>query len=388
MTKRFYLDYNATAPVRPEVIDFVARVMAEEGNPSSVHGAGRTARSRVEEARHQLAALLSCKAPEIIFTSGGTEANNLALGCAMERSLAISAQEHDSVRAPANARNPVLLPVTEDGLLDLEALSSVLEEMQSPLVSVMYANNETGVLQPIAEIAERVHAAGGLLHCDAIQAVGKIPVDFRELKLDMMSVSAHKFGGPQGAGALILREGLTLSPRQSGGGQELGRRAGTENVAAIAGFGLAASLAEEGIADASRLAAFRDMMETEILKLSPSSVIYGAKAPRLANTSCISMPGVPAELQVMNLDLAGIAVSAGSACSSGKVKASHVLQAMGADDMAAGSAIRISLGRMTGEAAVSALVRNWGELYARKSPAASGGGIAGQHRSPALSKQK
>ncbi len=367
MAKTVYLDFNATAPIRPEVVNAMVAVMEAGGNPSSVHQAGRTARNRVEEARGRLARLLGCKPPEIIFTSGGTEANNFALSSFPDRPLLISAGEHDSVLAVA--RNAVQLPLTSDGQLDLAALGVCLDEAgEGALVSVMLANNETGVIQPVAEIAALVHEKGGLFHCDAIQGAGKIPVDFKALGADMMSVSAHKFGGPQGIGALVLRDGLAVPPLLKGGGQELGRRAGTENVAGIVGMGVAAQSAHEGLDNYEMVAKLRDRLEAQLLNISPESHIYGHETPRLPNTTAISMPGVASELQVMSLDLDGIAVSAGSACSSGKVKASHVLKAMGASDEEAGSAIRISLGWTTTEVEIDRLVASWRKLYQRKSP--------------------
>lgn len=367
MANTVYLDFNATAPIRPEVVDAMVTIMAAGGNPSSVHQAGRTARNRVEEARSRLAQLLGCKPPEIIFTSGGTEANNFALSSFAGRPLLISAGEHDSVLAAAG--DAVRLPLKADGLLDLAALGACLDTAgEGALVSVMLANNETGVIQPVAEIAALVHQKGGLFHCDAIQGAGKIPVDFKALGADMMSVSAHKFGGPQGIGALVLRDGLAVPPLLKGGGQELGRRAGTENVAGIVGMGVAAQSAREGLDAYKTVTTLRDTLEAQLLDMSPDSHIYGREAPRLPNTTTISMPGVASELQVMTLDLDGIAVSAGSACSSGKVKASHVLKAMGASDEEAGSAIRISLGWTTTEVEVDRLVESWRKLYQRKSP--------------------
>ncbi|WP_199899441.1 aminotransferase class V-fold PLP-dependent enzyme [Sneathiella glossodoripedis] len=345
MTHAIYLDYNATAPIRPEVISLVSEVMSEGGNPSSVHALGRKARARVEGARRQLASLVECKAQEIIFTSGGTEANNMVFNGFEGRKLIIGAGEHDSVLASAMQQNAVQVPLNTDGVIDLDALNSLLSTIEEPaLISVMMANNETGVIQPISEIVELAREHSALVHTDAIQAVGKIPVSFSNLGVDIMTVSSHKIGGPQGQGALILREGVPISAGQKGGGQELGRRGGTENVAGIAGFGLAAEMAALEIDKISALAELRDHLEAEITQYCPHAVIYGKSALRLPTTSCISMPGVGAELQVMNFDLAGIAVSAGSACSSGKVKASHVLTAMGASDEAASEAIRVSLG--------------------------------------------
>ncbi|MDF2367467.1 cysteine desulfurase family protein [Sneathiella sp.] len=367
MAKPVYLDFNATAPIRPEVVTAMVAMMEQGGNPSSVHQAGRTARNRVEEARSLLAHLLGCKAPEIVFTSGGTEANNFALSAFPDRPLFISAGEHDSVLAAAGPA--IRLPLKSDGLLDLAALETQLSEAgQGALVSIMLANNETGVIQPIAEIAALVQGKGGIFHCDAIQAVGKIPLDFAALGVDMMSVSAHKFGGPQGIGALVIRDGLAVPPLLKGGGQELGRRAGTENVAGIVGMGTAARSAMEGLEGYTAIANLRDSMEARLLEISPESHIYGRNAPRLPNTTTISMPGVASELQVMSLDLDGIAVSAGSACSSGKVKASHVLTAMGASAEEAGAAIRISLGWSTTPDDIDRLVESWARLYRRKSP--------------------
>lgn len=369
MTDIIYLDFNATAPIRPEVIAAMVTTMEAGGNPSSVHQQGRTSRNKVEEARRQIANLFNCKAQEIIFTSGGTEANNFAFSGLANRQLMISATEHDSILSAAAAREPAIIRVDNNGIIDLVDLEAQLQAASGPvLVSVMMANNETGVIQPIKDIAQIVHKQGALLHCDAIQAVAKVPVDFKDLGLDMMSISSHKFGGPQGMGALILREGLAIEPVVKGGGQELGRRAGTENVAGIVGFGVAASLAEERLKEQDRVRQLRDGLENTFLKISSGAVIYGAEAPRLPNTVSISMPGVPSELQVMNFDLAGIAVSAGSACSSGKVKASHVLMAMGIPEAEAGTVIRISLGTTTTSADIAAVLKSWTALFQRKSP--------------------
>jgi len=369
MNNSIYLDYNATAPIRPEVIELMGLVMTEGGNPSSVHAAGRRALSRMEKARSQIGALINSKPQEVIFTSGGTEANNLALKAFADRPLLVSQAEHDSVLATALTQDVVYFPIEEDGTVDLEVFSRKLGECTTPpLVSLMLANNETGVIQSIKSIADLVHEVGGLVHTDAIQALGKIPVDFRSLGVDMMSLSAHKIGGPQGMGALILREGLAMQSIQKGGGQEKGRRGGTENVAGIAGFGLGASLAGANLDVYNEIEVLRDEMEDAILALSPGSIVYGKGVRRLPNTSCISMPGVGSELQVMNFDLANIAISAGSACSSGKVKASHVLTAMGAPEAQASEAIRISLGWMTTKAHLDKFIQTWGQLYKRKSP--------------------
>lgn len=372
MTTGIYLDYNATSPIRHDVITLVAAVMTEGGNPSSVHASGRRARQRVETARRKLAALVGCKPQEIIFTSGGTEANNMALNGFPTRSLMVSAGEHDSILAPAVLAPGTHLILDCNGIVDLPTLEAALKASDTPvLVSIMLANNETGVLQPIRQITELVHEYGGLIHTDAIQAVGKISLNFKDLGVDLMTVSAHKIGGPQGQGALIVREGLPLEAGQRGGGQELGRRGGTENVAGIAGFGLAAEMAQAELDQMQIIAGLRDDMERQLKQFCADATVYGAAVERLPNTCCLSMPGVNSELQVMNFDLAGIAVSAGSACSSGKVKASHVLTAMGTSEIEASEAIRISLGRGTTAAEIDKFIEIWQKLYEKKTPKTS-----------------
>jgi cysteine desulfurase len=319
VSRQTYLDHNATTPVRPEVVAAVAEALALGGNPSSVHARGRAARRAVEAARREVASLVGAGEAEIVFVSGGSEANQLALkGTGRER-IIVSAIEHDSVlRANPGAE---LIPVTGDGLVDCAALAAMLADDTRPaLVSVMYANNETGVLQPFAEIAALAHANGALLHCDAIQGAGKLPLDRARLGADLISLSAHKLGGPPGVGALVVAPGIALRPVQTGGGQERGRRAGTENVAGIAGFGRACTLAAAEIADYAGLAELRDVAERRLRALAPEARIFGAAAPRLPNTLCITMPGVSAETQIMALDLAGVMVSAGAACSSGKIR--------------------------------------------------------------------
>lgn len=363
-----YLDYNATAPLRPEAADAVSEALAQGGNPSSVHASGRAARHRVELARAAVAALVGVATRQVAFTSGGTEANHTALSATGAARLIVSAIEHDSVLAAARnmKRELDILPVLPDGLIDLTALERLLAQDGRPtLVSVMLANNETGVVQPVTDAAALAHEHNAVVHCDAVQAAGKLPVDFNTLGVDMLSLSGHKLGAPAGVGALIVSEALAFSPRQTGGGQEFGRRAGTENLAGIAGMGAAAPVAA-ALEDTDRLRALRDAMETRLLGIAPGSRIFGADAPRLPNTTCITMPGVSAELQVMALDLAGVAVSVGAACSSGKVQASHVLRAMGADEEAAGSAIRISTGWTTTPADIDRLVEAWSALYQRK----------------------
>jgi cysteine desulfurase len=369
-----YLDYNATAPVKPRVIEAMAVALREGGNPSSVHAAGRLARNAVEEARIRLAELLGAAPENIIFTSGGTEANNQAICTAVGiRRVLISAVEHDGVLAAANASGAKVeeIPVNLDGLVDLEALDAMLAAGEGKtLVSIMLANNETGVIQPIAKLAEIAHAHGALLHCDAVQAPGKIAVDFAALGADTMSMAAHKMGGPQGIGALIHRPGLEVRPLIAGGGQERGRRSGTENVAGIVALGVAAELAAGDVEKAPSIAALRDHLEAEVLKVSPDSTIFGVAAPRLPNTANFTMPGVAGETQVMAMDLAGYAISGGSACSSGKVKRSRVLVGMGASDADAVNAIRVSLGPTTSAEDIEGFLAAWTALLRKKGVAA------------------
>ena len=363
MTDTIYLDHNATTTVRPQAAQAVIDALSMCGNASSVHRFGRLAKRVLEDARERVAVLVGAKPSQVIFTSGGTEANNLALhGSGCVRVLA-SSVEHVSV---LDARDRVTeIPVDNEGLLNLDALSALLDSGQnSTLVSVMYANNETGVIQPIREIAEQAHARQALFHCDAIQGAGKTALSFADTGADLLSLSAHKIGGPQGVGALIVREGLDLAPVISGGGQELRKRAGTENLPGIAGFGAAAEAAFANIENFQRLAVLRDRLEMLIGRLAPVK-IFGAGVERLANTSCFTMPGVNAEVQVMGLDIAGVAISAGSACSSGKVEPSHVLRAMDVDEQHAGSAIRVSFGWDSKDSDVERFVEAWGTVYSR-----------------------
>lgn len=359
-----YLDYNATAPLRPEAASAMVSALDLCGNASSVHRYGRLARRAVEDAREAFATAVDARAADIVFTSGGTEANNLALR-GSGRTLFISAVEHDSVRAARDDAG--VIRVDRDGVVDLRHLEELLAAVDAPvLVSVMLANNETGVVQPIAEVVALARRFGALVHCDAVQALGKIPLSFAALDVDMMTLSAHKLGGPQGVGALIIRDGVDVAPLLRGGGQERSRRAGTENVAGIAGFGAAASLTGQAVADAPALEALRDGIEARVRAIVPDAVIYGVDAPRLPNTSCIGLPGVSNEVQVMALDLAGVAISAGAACSSGKLTPSHVLQAMGAGDDAAARAIRVSLGWQTSAADCDRFVEVWTALASRR----------------------
>jgi cysteine desulfurase len=375
MVERAYFDWNATAPLRAQAREAMVAALGLTGNASSVHAEGRAARQVIEVARQNVAALVGAEAKNVTFTSGATEANMLALTPALEiggrkalrDKLFFSASEHPSVRSggrfPVQAQEE--LPVTNAGLLDLHALRHALARAERPLVSVMLANNETGVIQPIAEIAQIVHEANGILHVDAVQGAGRIDCDIAALGADLISLSAHKLGGPQGIGALVRRDDLHIAePLIRGGGQERSLRAGTENVAAIAGFGAAAAAAQAARqADAIRMAALRDSLEAGIKALTPQAVIFGAdappKVPRLPNTSLIAVPGIKAETAIIAFDLNGIALSSGAACSSGRVQASHVLAAMGVDTDLARGAVRISLGWTTTERDVETLLNVW-----------------------------
>ncbi|HXQ53096.1 MAG TPA: cysteine desulfurase family protein [Stellaceae bacterium] len=359
-----YLDWNATAPVPREVADAMADALARCGNASSVHRWGRAARQAIEQARSEVAALAGAPEDEIVFTGSGSEANQTALRGFPGRRVLVSALEHDSVRlAVAECE---LVPALGAGTVDLAALERMLSDDSRPaLVSLMLANNETGAIQPVAEAAHIAHAAGALIHCDAVQAAGRIALDKDALGADLVTLSAHKIGGPQGVGALVVSPDLPLAPLIAGGGQERGRRAGTENVAGIVGFGVAARLACARLGDQARIAALRDRAERRLLAVAPEARIFARDVARLANTLCIAMPGVPAATQVMALDLAGVMVSAGAACSSGKVRRSPTLEAMGVAPDLADCAIRISLGWSTSDADIDHLVEAWGALHAR-----------------------
>lgn len=368
MKNMIYLDYNATAPIRRAVITAVAEAMDVCGNPSSVHGAGREARALVEQARAQVAALAGARARDVTFCSGGTEASNTVIRGAGAASLIISSIEHDCVRAAAAASGlPIFeIPVDGDGVVDMTVLEHHLKEAPKPaIVSVMYANNEMGAIQPIADIVALAHENGARLHTDAVQAAGKIMIDRAALGADYLTLSAHKIGGPQGVGAIISAPTAPLKALIAGGGQELSRRSGTENVAGIVGFGVAALEAMADIAMADKLGIMRDRLESEIKAHTNAAQIVAERAPRLANTSCIAMPGVKGETQVMHFDLSGICVSSGSACSSGKVKVSHVLDAMGYEAGVADASVRISLGYNTGDDDIDRFVAAWKKLYDR-----------------------
>jgi cysteine desulfurase len=348
----------------------MSSALAEFGNPSSVHSFGRAARRVVEDARRKVAALVAARPDDVVFTSGGTEANNLALrGSGRRRTLA-TAIEHPSVLEAADGIESV--PVDGNGIVDLEALARTLEGADTPaIVSVMLANNETGVVLPVAEAARIAHRNGALFHCDAVQAAGRIALSMEALGADMLTLSAHKMGGPKGVGALIVSDRVQLHPIICGGGQERGRRSGTENLPGIAGFGAAAEVAAAGVDTAWAMASLRDRLEDLILRDVPQARIIGAGVQRLPNSWCVALPGISAETQIMALDLAGFAVSAGSACSSGKVRASHVLRAMGLADDIAACAIRVSLGAGNDESDIDAFVAVYGEFASRAGTSAA-----------------
>ncbi len=365
MKSRTYLDHNATAPLRPVARAAVLAAMDAGGNASSVHAEGRAARALIDDARAIVAAGLGVRPDMVVFTSGGSEANNLALRASGPRALIVSAVEHPSVLAAARADGRFLaeIPVNRNGIVDLDRLAGLLAAAQAPaLVSVMLANNETGVIQPVKAVGELVHAHDGLLHVDAVQAFGRLPVRFALLGADLLTLSAHKLGGPLGAGVLVVSDRVRLDPLIRGGGQEFGRRAGTENAAAIAGFAAALrDIAEKLLPNAD----LRDDLEKHFKAIAPDIVVFGAGAPRLVNTTCFAVPDLDAQTALMGFDLAGVAVSSGSACSSGKVTRSHVLSAMGIGDELAAGAVRISLGWTTGKEDIEAAVAAWQVIVAR-----------------------
>ncbi|MCP1766465.1 cysteine desulfurase family protein [Bradyrhizobium japonicum] len=372
MPSRVYLDWNATTPLRAEARTAMLAAWELIGNPSSVHAEGREARRLVEEARATLAAAVGALPRNVVFTSTGTEANALALSPGLRRSsggaveqLLVSAVEHASVlsggRFPADKVSQI--PVTRAGVIDLDRLKALLGDGPPALVSIMAANNETGAIQPIAEAAGIVHGSGGLLHIDAIQALGKIPFDIKTVDADLATFSAHKIGGPKGVGALVLAEGIAgLEPVLRGGGQELSRRAGTENVAGIAGFGAAVRAALQTLPeDAERMATLRDSLENGIRGIA-GAMVFADHVKRLPNTILFTAPGLKAETAVIGFDLEGVAVSSGSACSSGKVQPSHVLSAMGYDATVAQGAVRLSLGWSTEPDDINRALEAWRKL--------------------------
>jgi cysteine desulfurase len=373
--ERSYFDWNATAPLRPQAAAALNEALGVPGNPSSVHAEGRAARRMVERAREQVAALVGAEPGNVVFTSGGTEANLLALTPAIETAqdkrprdrLLLSAIEHSSVQSGGRVPRSMIenIPVHSDGRADLAALSEAVRRASRPLVSLMLANNETGVVQPVAEAAAITHATGGLLHVDAVQGPGRIPCDIEALGADLLTISAHKLGGPKGVGALVRRcDDIHFpDPLIRGGGQERGLRAGTENVAGIVAFGAAAAAArEQGRGEAERMRTLRDALEAGLKAIAPLAVIFGETAERLPNTTLFAVEGMKAETAVIAFDLEGIAVSSGAACSSGKVQPSHVLAAMGVSRALTRGGVRVSLGWATTESDIKRFLGAWRKL--------------------------
>ncbi len=370
---RTYLDWNAGAPLRPEARAAALEALDLVGNPSSPHAEGRRVRAIIENAREEVAALVGARPAEVIFTSGATEANNAVVAGGWETVL-VAGIEHDSVMEPARRLAAagkvrlVDLAVRADGAVAVETVAGRSGDWQAGrgLLTLQLANNETGVVQPVAAAADIARSLALATHTDAVQAAGRIAIDFAELGIDYLSLSAHKLGGPKGVGALVIRDGAGLPAFIAGGGQERRRRAGTENVPAIAGFGAAARAAASDLATIDRVRALRDRVETEAKAITPDAIVIGGQTERLPNTTCIALPGASAETIVIALDLAGVAVSAGAACSSGKVGASHVLEAMGVAPARARAAIRVSLGWGSTEADVTAFAAAWAYVAARR----------------------
>lgn len=365
--ERTYLDHNASSPLRPEARAAMLAAFEVSGNASSVHHEGRAVRAIVERARDLIAARLGVEPRAVVFTSSASEANNQAIAGLDHRRIIVSAVEHASIvhAAEATARKVQIAPVDGDGVVDVDRLADLLGEDSAPaFVAVMAANNETGVRQPVAEIGQVVHAHGGHFHVDAVQAFARGACSLAATGADSMAISSHKIGGPHGAGALIVAEGVRMRPLIHGGGQEAYRRAGTENAAAIAGFAAAAEVAG-GDEERNRIKALRDRLESETEALAAPVTIFARNAPRLDNTTCLAITGIDAAFALMSLDLDGIAVSSGSACSSGKVERSHVLTAMGVPDALAASAIRVSLGWSTTARDIDRFMASLGRLAGR-----------------------
>ena len=373
--RAIYLDYHATTPVDPRVLEAMLPYFTEAfGNPaSSTHSFGWKAQQAVEKARRDVAALIGAQAREVVFTSGATESNNFAIKGATDRApegrrrIVTSAIEHKSVleafaRLGGQGWDVVIVPVDRGGRVRLDAMAEAITPATA-LVSVMAANNEIGVVQPLAAIGALTSAAGAVFHVDAAQAIGKVPIDVTAMHIDLLSLTGHKFYGPKGCGALFIRKRTALEPLICGGGQERGARAGTENVAAIAGFGAAAeAVGKASAVEAPGISALRDQLEAGIMAIASDAVIFSKNAARLSNTTLFSVPGLKAETAVIAFDLEGVAVSSGSACSSGKVAPSHVLAAMGVDPELAKGAIRVSLGHSTGPEAVETFLKAWAKL--------------------------
>ncbi|MEB3701648.1 Cysteine desulfurase NifS [Candidatus Bealeia paramacronuclearis] len=357
-----YLDYNASAPLLPEVKSAMISMMDFCGNSASVHTHGRKIRSYVDVARREVLADVDAKGARLIFTGSATEANNMVLKGIVAKSFVISAIEHASLFQISEDVHHI--PVDENGIVKLSALEQILRTLEPPaLVSVMLVNNETGVIQPVEEVVRIAHSYSAIVHTDVVQALGKVPVSFHGLGVDAMTLGAHKFGGPPGVGALIIHDGLNFKPLITGGGHEQGFRAGTQNVMLIEGFRIALHEATQNFEKYQQLGILRDRLEGEILKICPEAKIYGRGAKRVPNTTVIAMPHVSSEVQLMAFDLAGISISIGSACSSGKVKPSHVLSAMGVQNLHQNGAIRVSLGWNTKPQDIEVFVSEWKHIY-------------------------
>lgn len=376
-----YLDHNAGAPLRPAVREMMIEVLADAGNASSVHGHGRKARGRIEEARERVARLCQAKTRAVTFVSGGTEANMTALSPAWQDQgapvyldkLFRSSVEHPSVVTGGRfaVADQVVIPVDDKGLVDLGALEEAVKDAEPSLISVMAANNETGVIQPLAEIGAIAARYGHFFHVDAVQAAGRMLIDPDTWQADVLTFSAHKFGGPQGIGAVVVRSTARVpSPLMIGGGQENWRRGGTENVAAIAGFGVAAEEALEEAGATRHLTEMKARLEAGLRAVCPATVIFGEDADRLANTSCFAVPGIPAETALIAFDLERVSLSSGSACSSGKVSVSHVLSAMGVDETLARCALRVSMGWNTAKEDIDRFLELWPKIVDRLNPEA------------------
>jgi len=400
MSERIYLDYNASTPLLDSVKAAMTKGLELFGNPSSVHQTGRNIRAAIEEAREQVSSFLGARPQDVIWTSGGTEANNLALTASLfakplqkEVRLYVSAIEHPSVLNGMRFAPEMItvIPVTNQGQLDLPWLENQFTKTSndqaqalSPgavpiLVSCMAANNETGIIQPLSDLADIVHSAGGLLHSDCVQALGKMELSWPTLGADLISLSAHKIGGPQGVGALVLKDTSIVlrDPLVAGGGQELKRRGGTENVLGIIGFGAAiAALKEEQQKDQEQITILRDGLEQGLKEISPDAVIFGQDQHRLPNVCCFAVPHFSAETQVIQMDLSGVSISSGSACSSGKVEQSHVLKAMGVAPELSGATLRISLGNKTTKSDINGFLKAWQKIYEQTKASISGGKAA------------
>lgn len=376
-----YLDYNASAPLRAGVRDCMIEVLNETGNASSVHTHGRRARGRIEAARENVARLCGGRNRAVTFVSGGTEANMTALSPVWQDQgspvyldkLYKSAVEHPSVMTGGRfaVADQVVVPVDENGKIQLEKLADAAKNAEPGLISVMAANNETGVLQPLSDIGSIAHEFGHFFHVDAVQAAGRLKIDMDDWHADVVTLSAHKIGGPQGIGAVVVRSTARApSPLMVGGGQENWRRGGTENVAGIAGFGAAAIEALEESPDTRHVLDLKTQLETALRRICPSTVIFGENVDRLANTCCFAVPGIPAETALIAFDLERVSVSSGSACSSGKVSVSHVLSAMGVEESLARCALRVSLGWNTSQADIDGFLEVWPKIVDRLRPEA------------------